>query len=213
MSISVKNLSVKMNGHDIFRNVRFEIERGRKALISGPSGSGKTTLLKTLMGFIIPVKGEIFYSGQLLSEKSVRQLRKKIAWIPQEIVLPDLNTGEFMRYHLDFTGNRKIEMHDNKIKKFMAEFSLDDRLLTEKIVNLSGGQKSRILIILAILQNKPFYIIDEPVAALDTELQETVLRYIYGIQDATILISSHDGFSKQYADQVIFMNEKLVHKT
>lgn len=206
MNIHVDNLTILYGQAPLFANITFDADAGQKICIAGQSGSGKTSLLKALMGLVVPAEGQIFIQQQLLTEKSVWQLRKHIAYVPQE---PDLGEGVVIdRIHrpFDYHVNAHLTWDRQAVLDYCRQFRLDEKLLDSDITELSGGEKQRFAVIIALLLDRPILLLDEPFSALDKETKAIIKEQLQQDTSHTILFVSHEDVLLEIADKTIKLN-------
>jgi putative ABC transport system ATP-binding protein len=166
--IKIENLSLILNDKQIFKNFNLEIDKNEKILLNSKSGSGKTTLLNILFGFFY-VESNVFIDNNKLNSKNIEKIREKISYIPQNIFLLDIL----------------------KLKEYLEKFQLDKNILDNFTNKLSGGEKQRLIIVIAILLDKDIWLLDEPTSAIDSETKKIVIENILRL-DKTMIIVSHD---------------------
>ena len=86
--VNIENISISFGNLTLFRELDLQVCCGESVCICGGSGSGKTSLLKAILGFVPLSEGTIKVDGTVLTPKTVDHIRKKIAWVPQELALP-----------------------------------------------------------------------------------------------------------------------------
>jgi len=203
MNIRVNNLTIHYRQTALFQNVGFDVLSGQKVCIAGQSGSGKTSLLKALMGLIVPDEGQILINQQLLTEKSVWQLRKHIAYVPQE---PDLGEGlviDRIRCPFDYYSNSDLTWNREAVLDYCQRFRLNEELLDKETAELSGGEKQRFALIIALLLERPILLLDEPFSALDKETKTIIKEQLRQDTSHTILFVSHEDALLEIADKTI----------
>lgn len=170
--ISVRDVDFRYGNRDlVLEGVNIEIPQGSKTAIVGESGCGKTTLIKLLLDFYEPEKGTISYNGHSMAEYTVGSIRRKIAYVSQNIflfadsILDNLTLGD------ESIPKERVEevcklcqIHDYIMKLPMGYESM----IEESGMNLSGGQKQRLAIARAILREPDLLIFDEATSHLDT---------------------------------------------
>ena len=183
-----KNIVLKSVGFNypksrkkIIQNCDLEISKGEIICILGSSGSGKSTLMDILMGLISPSKGNLYIDDVKIDSNNVMSWQKKIAHVPQEILLID----DSIRKNIAF-GIPDNEIDNKKISYALEISSLNKVIRTftngietkvgERGSLLSGGQKQRIGIARAIYQSKQILFLDEATSALDKKTEEEILK-------------------------------------
>lgn len=196
--IEAKNISINFGDQVLFRNLDLHINRGKSVCICGHSGSGKTSLLKAILGFTPICEGIIKVDELVLTSKTVDQIRKKIAWIPQELALPSEWVSEMVQIPFDLKANRETGFNKEVLMNYFALLGLDEDLYQKRVNEISGGQRQRIMLAVTALLNKPILIVDEPTSALDLVSCNRVIDFFKTLcrNGTTILTVSHD---KQFA--------------
>lgn len=185
-------LSLAFGKLQLFHNADLSIQEGERVCITGPSGSGKTTFLNLLMGFQQASEGEVRILGTLLREDNVKEIRAKMAWLPQEISV-DAETGrELLMLPFSFRQNRKHKPEEDRIASLLASLNLEADLLEQKTDTLSGGQKQRLALASCLLLHKPLLLLDEPSSALDDASVDAVADALEALPDVTLISVSHD---------------------
>lgn len=202
MNIHVENLTLAYDGHTLIKNISFEVLSGQVCCISGPSGCGKSSLLGAMLGFITMQQGTITIDGTAVDDKSVWQLRHKIAYVPQEPDLGQQRTLECIRRPFAYKANAHLQWSDESVRSYFDRFKLPNKLLDKSAADLSGGEKQRIAIITALLLDRPVLLLDEPTSALDKESRR-ILKDIFSELQKTIVCISHDEFLLDIADVTI----------
>lgn len=202
--IKFKNISLSFNNKDVLKNLSLSINEGEKILIRGKSGTGKTSLLKMLLGFSKPKSGEIFFNEMLLDSKSIWKIRKKIAYIDQDVNSIGETVYDWFNFVKNIKTNRKINFDSSSILNYFDFFHLDKSLLNSSILALSGGEKQRISIVTALLLKRKIFLLDEITASLDTELKRKTVDLFLSNPEFTILTISHDSFWETHPNIKIF---------
>ncbi len=188
-TIELKNINLKFNDKQILNNFSLKASEGDKILISGGSGTGKSTIVKLLLGFQDIDSGEYLINNKSISEYSYYESRKFFSYVDQQLSLRKINTKRYLEEISKYRGNNL----DGKIDKKLCEyFDFDLGLLDENIQNLSGGEKQRLAIIIAIMLKRPFFLLDEVTSALDLKLKMKVVDYFTKCSECVIAIS-HDN--------------------
>lgn len=198
--IEFKDISLLFGDKTIFKDFSLEIKRGEKVLLNAPSGSGKSTLFKLLLGFEKPQKGQIEIDGKNLSSKTIRELRNKIAYVSQDVDIPNGTVDLVLEEVFNFHYNKNKGLDRRKLSELLKFMNLSDEILSKQVNELSGGERARIGLIIAILLDRPILLLDEVTSALDKELKEKVVQLTSRL-DKTVLVISHDIL---WADQKQF---------
>ena len=189
--IQVDNLSKVYNNISVINNLTFKIKKGGIFGLLGRNGAGKTTLLGILMGLITPSIGKILIFGEDIENKKYSIL-KKLNFQSPYVDLPKKLT---VKQNLIFYS--KLYGLDNA-SEFLNNLSFDlkiDSLLNKNFGSLSAGQKTRVSICKALLNQPELLLLDEPTASLDPETSIFIRDYLINYQkknNSSILLASHN---------------------
>jgi len=191
----IQNISKKFSEDFVLQNFSFEISRGDKVNITGRSGIGKTTLFRLLLGFEKPDSGNIYFNESPLTDTTVWELRRQVAYVSQDL---NIGTGKVQAF-FDETLSLKANIQQKStsktdIKEFFEHFELPENILEKDLEELSGGEKQRIAIINALLLKRNIFFLDEITSALDKSLKLKVLDFFMLNPDYTVLSISHDNY-------------------
>jgi ABC-type lipoprotein export system ATPase subunit len=198
MIIKVKNLSKNfLDGKktlNVLNNISFDVKEGEIVTIKGPSGSGKSTLLSILGTLDHADSGEIFINNQSLSEAiDLNRMRNlNIGFVFQfHNLIPELSLEENVCMPR-MISKEKIDKH--KIKELFKIFELEDRMKSFPN-DLSGGEKQRVAVMRAIVNNPSIVIADEPTGNLDKENAIKMIALFKKLNtknNLTFIIATHD---------------------
>lgn len=187
------------------------LQPGRKVALVGPSGAGKSTLLQLLLRFHDPQAGSIRFDGIDIREVDPRELRRRMALVPQDPVIFGANARDNIQYGLDAVNEQDIR--DAAEAAHAAEF-LDQlpqgfaTFLGERGVRLSGGQRQRIAIARAILRNPAVLLLDEATSSLDAESERLVQDALeHLMQTRTTLIIAHRLATVRKVDDILVLDQ------
>ncbi len=173
------------HGRGVF-DVSFVVKKGEVFGFLGPNGAGKSTTIRHIMGFSKPQKGATKVYG-LESFSNYDKIMGKVGYLPGEIALPEGLTGvEFLKMMADLRGGNKPELKEYLLEKF----DLDPRLETK---SMSLGDKRKLAIVAAFMNDPDVLILDEPTSGLDPVMQQKFIEFIKEEKKKgkTILLSSH----------------------
>jgi ATP-binding cassette, subfamily B, bacterial len=196
---------------DVVDGISFAVKAGEKIAIVGPSGAGKSTLFHLLLRFYDPKNGVISLDGVDVCDADPRDVRSRIALVPQEPVIFATNARENIRFGRPEAGDTEVE--SAAILAHAIEFI--DRLpngfetkLGERGVTLSGGQRQRIAIARAILRDTPLLLLDEATSSLDAEsetLVQTALAEL--MRHRTTLVIAHRLATVLSCDRILVIEQ------
>ncbi len=190
--IEIKNLSISFE-KPVIENFSMFVNTGEKIAIAGPSGIGKSTILHSILGFVEIQSGEIKINSLLLNSSNIRQIRKQISWLPQEISMRFEYVEDLFYYPFNFAQNKKLYPQKSVVEDIFNKLKLEDTILYKKIDEISGGQKQRVALASQLLLNKPILLMDEPSSALDEESQSAVLNLIDSLPMVTLISATHNA--------------------
>ena len=215
----------KFNGEISFKNLTFGYEEDTPVLhqinihfpacqtigIIGPTGSGKTTLVQLIPHFYKLPARQLFIDGNDINDLSVKFLRSRIGYVPQETFLFSNTLRNNIAYGKPDATMEEIEwaakmahIHE-EIQSFPDQY---ESILGEKGLNLSGGQKQRVAIARAILFQPEILILDDAFSALDTYTEERILSNLEEFfPNRTVLLVSHRISTLQNCDNIIVLED------
>ena len=188
------NLTAGYGGVDIIKNITLEVKQGEIVTIKGPSGSGKSTLLSILGTLDHADSGEIFINNQSLSEAiDLNRMRNlNIGFVFQfHNLIPELSLEENVCMPKMIS---KVKIDKHKIKELFKIFELEDRMKSFPN-DLSGGEKQRVAVMRAIVNNPSIVIADEPTGNLDKENAIKMIALFKKLNtknNLTFIIATHD---------------------
>ena len=193
------------------QNICLTIPHGQKLGIAGESGSGKTTLIHLLFRFFDPAAGAVFFDGKDLRQLKVKDCRKLLALVSQDIVVFDQSVAENIRCGRPNATRKEIlqaaqQAHAIEfIEKLHKGFETQ---LGERGAALSGGQRQRIAIARAFIRNAPILVLDEATAALDAQAEAEVQTAIDNLaQNRTVICIAHRLSTLQTMNKIIVLEK------
>ena len=207
LTIQINNLSKEYKKSFAVKNINFKISKGTTIGLLGPNGCGKSTTIGMLLGLVKPTKGEVIING-LNMEKNRTQLLQKMNFISPYIELPKkLSIEENLKVYGSMYGVKNLK---EKIDELMNILNLTE-FKKRKTGELSSGQKNRVSLAKALINDPEILLLDEPTASLDPDVGD----YVRGIiekfssdKQKTILIASHNmGEVERLCDEVLMMKK------
>jgi ATP-binding cassette subfamily B protein len=191
--------------------VSFVVRSGEKVAIVGPSGAGKSTLFHLLLRFYDPASGAISLDGVAIRQADPREVRARIALVPQDPVVFATSARENIRFGRPDASDAEVERaadlaHASEFLRRLPDGF--DAQLGERGVTLSGGQRQRIAIARAILRDAPLLLLDEATSALDAEsetLVQTALEEL--MRHRTTLVIAHRLATVLSCDRILVMDQ------
>lgn len=188
--VQVKDLQKSYdNGFTALKGVNLDIEEGEILALLGPNGAGKTTLISSICGISQPTSGTIHVGGHDVV-KDYREARRLIGLVPQEL---NLEIFEKVRHTVRFSRGLFGKPRDDAfVDKILAQVGLADKA-DNKIVELSGGMKRRVLIAKALAHEPRVLFLDEPTAGVDVELRKEMWEVVDTLRKSgvTVILTTH----------------------
>lgn len=199
---------------NVICGLSMELKKGQMIAVVGPSGSGKSTIVALLMRLFNPQKGSIKIDGIDLQDIDVRDLRRVISLVSQDIFIFNDTVKENVIFSIDDVTDEAIEKAADLAAANEFIMSLPDGYeskLGDRGTRLSGGQQQRIAIMRAILRKPALLIFDEATSSLDTFTEQAIQDAVEVIRkDTTIMIIAHRLSTIRRADKVIVMRDGCV---
>jgi ABC-2 type transport system ATP-binding protein len=198
-AVVVKNLSIARGGVQTLRRISFEIQPGSVVGLIGPSGSGKTTLIRSIVGLKQVTDGDVLVMGLAAGSSP---LRDRVGYMAQSSsVYEDLTVRQNIAYFVRILGYPYSEV-DRVIRQVDLHKQRDQ--LVEKV---SGGQRARVSLAIALIGRPTLLVLDEPTVGLDPVLRQSLwgLFRALGKDGVTLLISSHVMDEAAHCDQLLLL--------
>ena len=195
----------------LFKKLSMHIDNGEKIGLVGHSGGGKTTITKLLMRFMDIQNGAISIDDQNIANVKQTDLRRHIAYVPQEPILFHRTLSENIAYGQPNATQEQIE-HVAKLAhahEFIKDLPLGYKTLVgERGVKLSGGQRQRIVIARAMIKDAHILVLDEATSALDSESEVLIQKALWTLMEGkTAIVIAHRLSTIQKMDRIIVLNE------
>ena len=200
-AVEVHGLTVVRGKREVLHGLDFVIRSGEVTGLLGPSGCGKTTLMRVLAGVQASVSGSATVFGQPAGAKP---LRDRLGYVTQAAsVYDDLSVAENLRFFAKVLGVGREE-----VDRSIAAVDLADHA-DQVVGNLSGGQRSRASLAVALLKQPDLLVLDEPTVGLDPVLREELWGLFHRIaaEGAAVLVSSHVMDEAERCDRLLLMRD------
>ena len=184
-AIAVRDLLVRRGGVDVLHRISLEVRAGTVTGLLGPSGCGKSTLMRAIVGVQIVASGTVTVLGEPAGSRS---LRSRVGYVTQApSVYGDLSVRENLRYFAAVLGTAP-----ERVDAVIATVGMD-AFAGRVVGSLSGGQRARVSLATALLNEPPLLVLDEPTVGLDPLLRRDLWETFAGLAEAgtTLLVSSH----------------------
>ena len=204
--IQIENLCKSFRKNKVLNGINVHFNGGGITAILGPNGSGKTTLIKCFLGLVLPDKGEIFFREQQIKKQF--EYRNEISYLPQIARFPEnLSPLEIIRMIKDI---RKGETRE----AFLIELFGIKNELHKKMRVLSGGNRQKVNLLLALMYDNPVIILDEPSTGLDPLALINLKQFLLKekARGKIILINTHIlSFVEEVADNIVFLLDGKIY--
>lgn len=214
--IKVQGVEKSFGELKVLKGVDLSVQKGEIISIVGPSGAGKTTLLQILGTLDKPDKGAVQIDGIDILKLSASQLsafrNKHIGFIFQfHQLLPEFTALENVIIPA-LIGKTDLKKANERAKELLKYLQLSDRM-THKPSELSGGEKQRVAVARALINNPPLILADEPSGSLDTQNKEELHKLLFELRskfELTEVIVTHDMELARLCDRTIKMRDGLI---
>ena len=211
--IEINNLSKQFKNILAVNNINFKINKGKIIGLLGPNGCGKSTTIGMMLGLIKPTSGKVIINGQNIENKRT-SLLEKMNFISPYVELPKkLTVEENLKVYGRLYGVKNLK---DKISDLMQKLSLTE-FSTRPTGELSSGQKNRVSLAKALINDPEILLLDEPTASLDPDVGDYIRGFIEDYasnKGATILLASHNmNEVERLCYEVLMMkNGKIIDK-
>ena len=213
MTIEIKNLNKNYNNILAVKNINFKINKGSIVGLLGPNGCGKTTTIGMILGLIKPTSGTVFINGQNIENENNRTtILEKVNFISPYVELPKkLTVEENLKVYGKLYGVNNLK---DKISDLMKQLNLSE-FNKRKTGELSSGQKNRVSLAKALINEPEILLLDEPTASLDPDVGDFIRTYLEDFaskKGTTILLASHNmNEVERLCNEVMMMkNGKII---
>lgn len=187
--LAARSLSKQYSGKILFRNVHFELSRRKRIAITGPNGSGKTTLIRILLGHTQPDEGVVYRGPQI-----------RIGYLDQYA-----QTLSEEKTVLEEAASARPDLTPEQLRKKLAAFHFRDRQVFQKVGSLSGGQRSRLMLVKMVLIEPDVLVLDEPTNHLDIDSCEALEEALDSYEGAVVAVSHDRYFIDRLFDSMLIL--------
>lgn len=214
IGIELRDVSFAYTDGMALRNIKLSVTAGEMVGLLGPNGSGKTTLIKLASGIIRPNHGEILLDGTSLRSMSRKNIARSVAVVPQQFDIPFAftTTDVVMLGRFPFIKNLSAESAEDK---HIVSETMDIVRLSQfgerRFDELSGGERQKVILAMALAQQPKLLLLDEPTLHLDISHQIEILELVRRLnttQKLTAVAAMHDlNLAALYFDRLILLKE------
>jgi len=180
---------------DVLQGVSLAVEANEIVTIIGPNGAGKSTLLKTIMGYLIPTRGTVYFQGENVTRlRPDHKVRKGIGYVPQlRNVFPSLTVEENLRMGGYIEEKRTVK---ERIDEMYALFPVLGDRKDQRVEIMSGGQRQMVAMAQALMTRPRLLLLDEPSAGLAPMVSDSIFENIEKIRQrgAAVVIVEQDAY-------------------
>ncbi len=217
MSLVVENLSYDYDGTEILKNISFDAEESEIISILGPNGSGKTTLLNCLTHILNPQCKSVVYNDIDLKSLSLKEMARYISYVPQNYnMVFELRVIDIILMGRIPHAGMKLSKNDENIAFTVLELMNLTKLAFRRIRQISGGERQRVIIARALVQEAPILLIDEPTNNLDIKNKlETLSLIKKTVRDNNLIaiMTLHDiNLAGMFSDKIIMLKDRKLFK-
>ncbi|MCK4246329.1 heme ABC transporter ATP-binding protein [Candidatus Bipolaricaulota bacterium] len=213
MNITIEGLHFSYGQNPVLEKIDLSIQKGEIFAIVGPNGSGKTTLLKNISGVLTPDRGAVYLNMRQIADLSTWEIARQLTMVEQD-----------REVSFDFTVREVIAIgriphqsrfaRENKVDKELIEEAMRvcsvDLMTNRLIAEISGGERQRVFLAMALAQEPKVLLLDEPTTHLDINYQAQIMEIIraQAIDGLTVVMALHDlNLVAQYADRAAMLDK------
>ena len=215
--IALRQLRAGYPGRLVLEDVSLDFRPGEVLAILGPNGCGKSTLLRTANGLLPKLEGEILVDGRSITKMSAKEVAQKIAYLPQSRMVPSITAGRMVLHgrfpYLSYPRRYRAEDHAmvRRALDWVGASELADRTLAE----LSGGQRQKVYLAMALAQDTETVLMDEPTTYLDVSCQLEVMALARRLAEegrAVVMVLHDLTLALRYAHRAVLLSEGRVRQ-
>ena len=215
--IELRDVWAGYGERQVIKGLHLSVERGSVAALAGPNGVGKSTLLRLLSGSLRPSRGMARVEGADINSLSVRERARLVAVVPQNVELPP-GTAALEVVLMGRNPHMGLLSWESETDVDIAVEAMrmtdTDDLLDRRVDELSGGERQRVAIAMALAQQTPALLLDEPTANLDLAYQPAMMTLMRALASTgkTVVVAVHDlTLAGQFCDEVALMSGGVMH--
>ena len=216
--IALKNLRAGYPNRPVLEGEDLDFRPGQVLAVLGPNGCGKSTLLRTSNGLLAKSGGEVLVDGVPLEELAPREIAKKVAYLPQSRSVPNITAGRMVLHgrfpYLSYPRRYRREDHE-MVKRALDWVGAAD-LASRPLPELSGGQRQKVYLAMALAQDTETVLMDEPTTYLDVGCQLEVMALARRLAEegrAVVMVLHDLTLALRYAHRAALLYEGKVRQT
>ncbi|KPA12619.1 iron ABC transporter ATP-binding protein [Candidatus Magnetomorum sp. HK-1] len=215
MMLQVNDLDFDYQRESVLKNISFQVYPKEIISIMGPNGVGKTTLLRCINAIIKPKSGVVMVQGQDISSLSHKEIAKKIGYVAQYSQSSRLTAFDAILLGRMPHMKWGVSAHDLSIVNAVIKQLNLQKLSLRYIDEMSGGERQKISIARAIVQEPDILLLDEPTSSLDLKNQIEILKLLQTViaeHTVSAIITMHDiNMALRYADRFVFIKQGKIY--
>ncbi|KOU42015.1 ABC transporter ATP-binding protein [Streptomyces sp. NPDC060334] len=212
--LAARSITTGYDRTPVIENLSLDIEPGKITVLVGPNACGKSTLLKSMARLLPVAAGSVLLDGNDIHALPTREVARRLGILPQSPIAPEsITVGDLVwrgRHPHHRFGQRRTAADDEVIARSLTATGTAE-LISRPVDQLSGGQRQRVWIALALAQETPTLLLDEPTTYLDIAHQIEVMDLLADLNeqsDKTIVLVSHDlNQAALYASTIVAMRD------
>ncbi|WP_251553384.1 ABC transporter ATP-binding protein [Neobacillus muris] len=215
--LSVKDLEASYEKFTVFQDLNLAVKKGKITTIIGPNGCGKSTVLKTMGRILKQKQGKVYLQGKDLQTIPTKQIAKQLALLSQNPIAPgQLKVEELITYgrYPHRNNVNKLTAKDKEVLEWAMEITKVTGFRDRELGNLSGGQRQKVWLAMALAQETDILLLDEPTTYLDMAHQLEVLQIVEQLnkdQKCTIVMVLHDiNHAARFSHEIVAMKEGTI---
>jgi iron complex transport system ATP-binding protein len=216
--LQTENLHIAYGNQVIVKDVTLNIPDGKITTIIGSNGCGKSTLLKTIARLQPSKSGAVFLDGKEIHKESTKKIAQKMAILPQSPDAPEgLTVAELVSYgRFPYQNRIKLSAKDHEVINWALQVTGVNTFRHKVVDSLSGGQRQKVWIAMALAQETDIILLDEPTTYLDLSHQLEILELLKWLnlnENRTIVMVLHDlNHAARFADRLVAMKKGQIIK-
>ena len=217
--LEIQDLSFRYSHRSplVLDHIDLQLRDGEIGILLGKNGSGKTTLFKNILGIQKPLSGSVRFDGEDLLNMNRRERARRIAYVPQSIHFGALSVFDtILMGRISYFGYKAGREDETAVEAILRDMKLEN-FAARNVEELSGGERQKIAIARALVQEPRLLIFDEPTGNLDIANEQLILEEAHRVsreKGIAILTSLHDlNQALTLGDRFFFMKDGQIHHT